>query len=718
MNKMRVVGLAVATGVAVLLLGVGTAGAQEAPLTVASDDTSVTVAVIDGRPAVTSLICKPGGFDWVGGPVGAMPIPLIDSAEVGGTQTPLSWRPLEDVEAGAAGIRVLKFVCDRPALELHSIWEAHRGPGPVEHRMVIYNRGTRAVLLPVQSSLELTMNIPRQSKLEQWWVDKGAGTPTPDGTHHREIAPGERSLLRCWPSGRDQPRDPIPWTAVENAAGRRGWYAGIEYTARVEMDIGADEAKEASETRALNVRLGLERDEQVPFFTRLLPGESFEVPPAFIGCYEGDVDDGANRLRRWVRANLTPRTSDPRYPLLVNNSWGGGMAVDERLARKMIDESAELGLEMFHIDAGWFRTVGDWRPDPRKFPNGLAPVADYCHRKGLKFGMWVGWTQGGDKADPVGAHRILSVNDTTMTPWFSLSFPANWKAGDFTGATVCLAEPHAADWCLNMLRPIIKDARLDMLEHDQTMVVDGCSHDEHRHTRSRVDVGYRAAQGYYRVYDTLRAENPDLLFENCVNGGHMVDYGAVRRCHYISITDTYDPLSNRRAFYDASYALPSAMCECYVANVAVHSLAQFKYMLRSGMMGWCTIMTDTSKWSREQHQVAIREFAMYKRQLRPLIQTADLYHISARPDGVRWDGIEYFDPPSGKGVLFAFRGTTNQQEHTFTLKGLEAAGTYALSFEDNSSSPIILRGDELMNRGLRLTLSEPQSSQIVHVARQ
>ena len=111
----------------------------------------------------------------------------------------------------------------------------------------------------------------------------------------------------------------------------------------------------------------------------------------------------------------------------------------------------------------------------------------------------------------------------------------------------------------------------------------------------------------------------------------MIDYGAVRRCHYISITDTYDPLSNRRAFYDAAFALPPAMCECYIENIAVRSPAHFRFMLRSGMMGWCTIMTDTTKWTPEQHVDATRQFALYKEQLRPLIRGADVYHVSERP---------------------------------------------------------------------------------------
>ena len=451
------------------------------------------------------------------------------------------------------------------------------------------------------------------------------------------------------------------------------------------------------------------------FATRVDPGEGFAAPPVFIGCYQGDVDDGANRLRRWVAASVAPPARDERYPLLVNNSWGSGMAVDERLARKMIDESAQLGLELFHIDAGWFAGVGDWRPNPRKFPNGLGPVADYAHGKGLKFGLWVGWTQGGIGVDA--AHRILSVRDPEMAAWFPTAFPADWKPADFTGATVCLADPRAVQWCTQTLRGIIKDAKLDLLEHDQPMVIDGCQRTDHRHTRSAVDVGYRAAQGYYRVYDTLRSENPDLLFENCVNGGRMIDYGAVRRCHYISITDIYDPLSNRQAFYDAAFALPPAMCECYIENIAVRSLAHFRFMLRSGMMGWCTIMTDTSKWTPEQHQAAKRQFALYKQQLRPLIRDADLYHVSDRPDGVRWDGIEYFDSKTGRGALFAFRGNNDEPRHAFKLKGLSPEADYALSFEDRSSPASIARGAELMKSGIELNLPERESSELVFIQR-
>ncbi|HET6387659.1 MAG TPA: alpha-galactosidase [Armatimonadota bacterium] len=146
--------------------------------------------------------------------------------------------------------------------------------------------------------------------------------------------------------------------------------------------------------------------------------------------------------------------------------------------------AAALGLEMLHIDAGWFRGVGDWRPDPVKFPHGLAAAADYAHAKGLKFGLWVGWTQGGIDADAADRQVILNVFAPDRRDWFTHDYPPDWKPAAFTGADLCLSDPAADNWLLSMLDRLVKEYHLDMLEHDQRMIVDSCSRTDHPHTAS------------------------------------------------------------------------------------------------------------------------------------------------------------------------------------------------------------------------------------------
>jgi alpha-galactosidase len=228
------------------------------------------------------------------------------------------------------------------------------------------------------------------------------------------------------------------------------------------------------------------------------------------------------------------------------------------------------------------------------------------------------------------------------------------------------------------------------------------------------DVSYYAARAYYSIYEQTRREHPGLLFEICNDGGRMVDFGSAAHGDYFSITDTYDPLSNRRAFFDTSYALPAAMLESYVEKWPAPRPENFLYMLRSGMMGWVTIMLDTTAWNAEQHEAARQAIALYKEKLRPLIRDARLYHVSARPDGVAWDGMEYWDSARGKGVLFAFRGTTpDEAEHRFVLAGLDAAKRYSLHFQDGSAPDTEALGSELMGTGVEVRLRNPLSSELM-----
>ncbi len=461
-------------------------------------------------------------------------------------------------------------------------------------------------------------------------------------------------------------------------------------------------------------------------------GDTFVTPTVFLGAFSGGPDAAGNQLRPWVRAVLgNPITwKDPQFPLVVNNSWGGGMEVDEKLALRMISDSKDLGMEMFHLDAGWFRGVGDWYPDPKKFPHGLAAIADEAHRKGLRFGIWVDWTQAGLDTEP----GALNARDPKVRDWLVADVGPAWKPEEFKGQTADLGVPAAKEYFAGEVNRIVNDYHLDMIEHDGYLVAQGCTKGDHPHappdrstmkvTRdsgfdfvldsNSTDVSYHAVRAYYAIYAQTRQQHPGLLFEICNDGGRMVDFGSAAHGDYFSITDTYDPLSNRRAFFDTSYLLPTAMLESYVEKWPAPSPENFLYMLRSGMMGWVTLMLDTTSWSAEQHEVARRAIALYKEKLRPLIRDARLYHISARPDGVHWDGMEYMDPVLGEGVVYAFRGTDRGEgAHRFVIEGLDPSRRYSLHFQDDSSADIEVAGTQLMSTGLVVQLAQPLSSELV-----
>ena len=686
--------------------------------TLSTADTTIVVSAGQQVPTLLSL-ANPGGTPWRS----RRSEVLIDRVELDGKWQPLRWHLASTHSDSQTLIAV--YECPQPHLSLEWRWEARAREGPIEHRITIKNLESRPMTLPLQDSYDFEWTVPASIPLKAMWIDKGAGKPTAIGTHEAPIGyhyawEGESSTYA--EDGPDSSREVIPWMLVQRVGtDQQGWYLGVEFSGRTRLSLTREGSSLAGRS-GLNSAPG-------DFLTRIEPGGSFTTPTVFLGAFAGGTDAAGAILRRWVaRVLLNPvDQTNPTYPPLVENSWGEGMGINEQKARSMIADTAKLGLEMFHLDAGWFRGVGDWYSNLQKFPHGIAALADHAHGLGLKFGLWVDWTQAGTDT----ASGALNVHDPAIRDWLTRDVPAGWKTEDFKGVTLDIGDPPARAWCAQELDRLVNENHLDMLEFDGYLVAKGCVRSDHPHVSCAgsmlgpppflegscsTDVSYGATRSYYELYEGLRQKHPQLLLEACNDGGRMVDFGTAAHTDYFSITDTYDPVSNRRAFYDASHLLPAAMLECYVEKYPAKSLANFVYALRSGMMGWCTIMQDTTAWGSEQRATATRAFDTYKRRLRPLIRSADLYHISPRPDGVHWDALEYFAPEHGEGVVYVFRGTTpSESGHSFVLKGLRPDRQYKLHFEDRTSPDRTSPGRDLMNSGLAVSLAEPESSELVFV---
>jgi hypothetical protein len=654
---------------------------------------------------------------------------LPEQVEILEAAHPLTWRLDRHASRLESKDVQIVYLTDSPRLKAVWRWRAHADFGPIEHSLSIQNLGDEPVWLPLQPSLRFDWEANPNVALQRFWIEKGADVPSSEGTHLDALADGDTwqgssSTYAIPKPGR--PREMIPYLLVDEPTGdRRGWYVGIEFSGRTRMTLERAGA-------SLRGEAGLDPNPG-PYRTRVPPGGTFETPSIFVGAFRGGPDDAGNIVRRWVRAVLNnPRTlTDPSYPLLVNNSWGSGMAVDEALAHRMIEQSAQLGLEMFHLDAGWFREVGDWQANPAKFPHGIASVADFAHRHGLKFGLWLDWTQAGTSRKP----GALNVYDPIIKDWLIADAPAGWKHSEpFKGITIDLGVPAAKLWAQRELERIVSDYHLDMLEHDGYLVAQGSSRADHPAAppdpatlrvyedsgflwvegSNSTDVSDHATRAYYAVYEQLRRHHPNLLLEICNDGGRMVDFGSAAHGDYFSVTDAYDPLANRRAFYDSSYVLPPAMLESYVESYPAPRIENFRYVLRSGMLGWFSLMLDAGQWTPQQREAAQREFALYKSMLRPLIRQADVYHVADRPDGVHWDGMEYYSARLRRGVLYAFRGSASDlPTHRFRLSGLKGGSRYRLNFQDNPAANRELTGESLMQKGVDVELALPLSSDLI-----
>jgi alpha-galactosidase len=711
------------TALAALVAAAACSSLAQSHATLSTSDVTLQFSAGPSAPQILSIRGRQADF-WSN----AVPELLPASVLRDGRNLPLIWRSIPAATVATPQRVVFVYESQQPRLRLTWQWAAPAAFGPVEHSVLIENLSGDEYWLPVPDTLTLSLTTPNGANLRQLYMEKGAGGPSSIGTHLLPISAGYSWIGRSSTFAHpvlDEQREIIPYTAVfRSSPGSSGWFAGIEFSGRTRIDLRRSSA-------SLSAHFGLDPS-PAPAVTRLSPNGSFLAPTVFLGAFSGGPDGAGNQLRPWVRSVLgSQRTSsDPQYPLVVNNSWGVGMDINESAARAMIADSSALGFEMFHLDAGWFRGVGDWYPSPAKFPHGLAALADDAHAHGERFGLWTDWTQAALDTAP----GALNLRDPQVRGWLVADVPPTWKPQDFKGQTIDLGAPAAARYASREVDRIVTSDKLDMLEHDGYLVAQGCTRTDHPHappdphslaidhydgedivlSSNSTDVSYHAVRAYYNIYEQLRRDHPGLLFEICNDGGRMVDFGSAAHGDYFSISDSYDPLSNRRAFYDASYVLPPAMLEAYVDKRPTPTIASFLYELRSGMMGWLSVMQNTNDWTPEQHAAARDAIALYKTRLRPLIRDAQLFHISPRPDGIHWDGIEYYAPAQRQGVVFAFRGSApNAPIHRYILSGIDAAAACHLHFQDDSSPDATASGRDLMTAGVRVTLPVPLTSELI-----
>ncbi len=109
--------------------------------------------------------------------------------------------------------------------------------------------------------------------------------------------------------------------------------------------------------------------------------------------------------------------------------------------------------------------------------------------------------------------------------------------------------------------------------------------------------------GYYQVQEKLIQKFPDLALEGCSGGGHIKDFGYIRRVHYIVTTDTLSALPDRQSIYDSTFALPPAVLQAYTyENQYNHDADRPRpYLWRSAMMGaWQIDPTKSVDWTAEE----------------------------------------------------------------------------------------------------------------------
>ncbi|MEM7738511.1 MAG: alpha-galactosidase [Deinococcota bacterium] len=132
------------------------------------------------------------------------------------------------------------------------------------------------------------------------------------------------------------------------------------------------------------------------FAWTLAPRDSFETPTSFAGYAQG-YGQASHNLHCLQRKHILPKTFANAPRPVLYNSWyatGFDVNIDNQLAAARI--AADLGVELFVMDDGWFGArdsdkagLGDWGVNTHKFPDGLGKLIENVNALGMDFGLWV-----------------------------------------------------------------------------------------------------------------------------------------------------------------------------------------------------------------------------------------------------------------------------------------------------------------------------------------
>lgn len=483
-----------------------------------------------------------------------------------------------------------------------------------------------------------------------------------------------------------------PWFAVDRGYadedGGEVWFGTLAWSGNWKL------VAEVTDFGSTRVSIGLN---DWDFAWQLGPGETFTTPGSYAGYTCEGFGGASRRLHDFVRDMLVPHGHAPHKVLY--NSWEAtGFDVDERSQIRLAELAAKIGVELFVMDDGWFHGrdddtagLGDWWPDERKVPHGLAPLIERVNDLGMDFGLWI---------EP----EMVNPNSELYRrhPDWVLHFPNRVRTEGRNQLILNLARTDVQDYLIDQIDRLLAAHTIAFVKWDMNRNVSEPGWPDASGDPRELWVRY--VHGLYRVWGTLRERHPHVVWQSCSGGGGRADLGVLRLADQIWPSDNTDPLARLAIQEGFSYPFPTGTMEAWVTDMGAAYLP-LAFRFHVSMCGVLGVGSHLGRWSPEQLAEAARWIALYK-EIRPIIQDGDLYRLrsaQAHP----FSALLYVSKDRAEGVLFAFRThlPAPAQLPPLYLRGLAPDTQYVIEGVAEPRS-----GSAWMYAGLQLELGDFEST--------
>ncbi len=487
----------------------------------------------------------------------------------------------------------------------------------------------------------------------------------------------------------------------EHFIGQLAWSGGYSF----DFDLEAD--KRTSDCPA---RLFFRAGTDAPAPQRIIAGgESVTTPEMHLGMLFGNFDTAIQTMHKHLRRSVFMPQPRGRGGW-VESGIGPEIEMTPEQIKHAINCAAEAGAEVFFIDAGWYapaakwwQKVGDWKPDPNRFPKGLAPFRNIVHSKGMLWGLWMDAERMGSESEIAKAHP----------EWLADGYDGQ-KQG---GGLIDLTNPEAAKWMEQQICRVIEEHKLDFFRLD---------YNTHPGPGIRTERDGFVENGYWRyyetlygIYDRLRAKFPDVIFENCAGGGGRTDIGMVRRFSHSWVTDWQIAPRSFSITNGMTMALPPEYVDRLIGGQSGHTTAEFDFQARLLLFVRPTfgflypVGSDGNPLMTERWR---RTIELYKDFVRPFMADGRIYHHTPELSGYDphgWGVLELASEDRSRGICGLFQlSAPTEPEYLIRLRGLDVSKKYRVTF-DSSGRSCEIDGFTLMKQGITVRLEGALTSELL-----
>ncbi|KAF1834387.1 alpha-galactosidase [Decorospora gaudefroyi] len=423
------------------------------------------------------------------------------------------------------------------------------------------------------------------------------------------------------------------------------------------------------------------------------PGESFQSPEA-VGIYSsqgiGDMSRSFHSLYRnhLSRSKYTHQTR----PILLNSWEGLGFDINQTSLVNLANEAEELGIQLFVNDDGWFGVeyprdndtmgLGDWTPNPSKFPNGLQPYVEQVTTLNtstpLQFGLWI---------EP----EMVNPNSTLyhQHPDWVLHARNHQRTLTRNQLVLNVGLPEVQDFIISTVSQILDSAHIQYVKWDNNRGM---------HELARPADDYTYILGLYRVINNLTTRYPDILWEGCASGGGRIDPGLLHYWPQSWTSDNTDAADRLTIQMGTSLVYPLSALGCHISavpNSLTGRTTSITYRAHVAMMcGSFGLELNPSELDPSEIDLIPGIIAEAKR-INPIVISGALYRLGA----TEWPAVQFVSRDGSQSVLFAFqqRYRVKPAPPPVRLRGLDPLARYWNGLDNQTYS-----GSTYMNGGLNV----------------